>query len=311
MAQGPSCPCRPGRREVPLRQARRLDPDPRVAGQLPAAPVQPDPAHAALPLVLVLRAIRDNGCPIPGAAHDHGRTGPRLRFRGSPAAGGRWRPKKYPSVDVFLPVCGEPVDVVRNTWKYVAEMSRHYQGTVTAYVLDDSASPELKAMAREFGFAYARRPNRGWFKKWETSGSASRFPMATTSSSWTLTSRRATTCSTRPCRTWRTAPRSGSCKPPSSPDHQRPELGGTRRRRRPGAVLPVHPDGPVPQGRGDLRRELRSLPAGRAQGEPGHDAGRALRGRAHRLRPERIGWSLRYIPVALLPATVRTTSPRS
>jgi cellulose synthase (UDP-forming) len=76
-----------------------------------------------------------------------------------------WRPEAYPSVDVFLPVCGEPVDVVRNTWKYVAEMSRHYQGTVTAYVLDDSASSELKAMAREFGFAYARRPNRGWFKK--------------------------------------------------------------------------------------------------------------------------------------------------
>jgi cellulose synthase (UDP-forming) len=76
-----------------------------------------------------------------------------------------WRPEKYPSVDVFLPVCGEPGDVVRNTWKYVAQMSRHYQGTVTAYVLDDSASSELKAMAREFGFAYARRPNRGWFKK--------------------------------------------------------------------------------------------------------------------------------------------------
>jgi cellulose synthase (UDP-forming) len=78
---------------------------------------------------------------------------------------GDWRPKTYPSVDVFLPVCGEPVDVVRNTWKYVAEMSRHYQGTVTAYVLDDSASPELKALARECGFAYAKRPNRGWFKK--------------------------------------------------------------------------------------------------------------------------------------------------
>jgi cellulose synthase (UDP-forming) len=78
---------------------------------------------------------------------------------------GDWRPETYPSVDVFLPVCGEPVDVVRNTWKYVAEMSHHYQGTVTAYVLDDSASSELKAMAREFGFAYAKRPNRGWFKK--------------------------------------------------------------------------------------------------------------------------------------------------
>ena len=76
-----------------------------------------------------------------------------------------WRPTQYPSVDVFLPVCGEPIDVLRNTWKYVMAMSEHYQGTVTPYVLDDSHSPELKQMAREFGFAYATRPNRGWFKK--------------------------------------------------------------------------------------------------------------------------------------------------
>ena len=44
-------------------------------------------------------------------------------------------------------------------------MSEYYQGTVTTYVLDDSASPELRAMARDFGFAYATRPKRGWFKK--------------------------------------------------------------------------------------------------------------------------------------------------
>ena len=76
-----------------------------------------------------------------------------------------WRPDVYPSVDVFLPVCGEPVEVLRNTWKYVPAMSEHYPGTVTPYVLDDSHSPELKQIAREFGFAYATRPNRGWFKK--------------------------------------------------------------------------------------------------------------------------------------------------
>ena len=76
-----------------------------------------------------------------------------------------WRPTTYPSVDVFLPVCGEPIEVLRNTWKYVTRMSSHYQGVVTPYVLDDSHSPEIKAMAREFGFAYATRPNRGWFKK--------------------------------------------------------------------------------------------------------------------------------------------------
>jgi cellulose synthase (UDP-forming) len=28
-----------------------------------------------------------------------------------------WHPVTYPSVDVFLPVCGEPVAVLRNTWE--------------------------------------------------------------------------------------------------------------------------------------------------------------------------------------------------
>ena len=78
---------------------------------------------------------------------------------------GLWHPEDIPRWTSSCRYAANPLDVVRNTWKYVAEMSRHYQGTVTAYVLDDSASPELKAMAREFGFAYARRPNRGWFKK--------------------------------------------------------------------------------------------------------------------------------------------------
>ncbi len=76
-----------------------------------------------------------------------------------------WRPERYPSVDVFLPVCGEPTEVLRNTWHYVAEMRRHYKGQVTPYVLDDSSSPEIKYMARKFDFVYATRPNRGWFKK--------------------------------------------------------------------------------------------------------------------------------------------------
>ncbi len=105
-----------------------------------------------------------------------------------------WRPEAYPSVDVFLPVCGEPVDVVRNTWKYVAEMSRHYQGTVTAYVLDDSASPELKAMAREFGLAYAAAQTGAGSRSRGTSVSVSRCPTGTTSCCWTRTSPPGLTC---------------------------------------------------------------------------------------------------------------------
>jgi cellulose synthase (UDP-forming) len=76
-----------------------------------------------------------------------------------------WRPWRYPSVDIFLPVCGEPAEVLRNTWKHVDQLIQTYRGRVTAYVLDDSASSELKQMAREFGFAYAVRPDRGWLKK--------------------------------------------------------------------------------------------------------------------------------------------------
>ncbi|MBW4703001.1 MULTISPECIES: glycosyltransferase family 2 protein [unclassified Micromonospora] len=76
-----------------------------------------------------------------------------------------WRPARYPSVDVFLPVCGEPAHVLRNTWEHVRAMGRHYRGEVTVYVLDDSPNEAMERMALAFGFVYQRRPNRGWFKK--------------------------------------------------------------------------------------------------------------------------------------------------
>ncbi|MFI9547455.1 glycosyltransferase family 2 protein [Streptomyces sp. NPDC052016] len=76
-----------------------------------------------------------------------------------------WRPQTYPTVAVFLPVCGEPVDVLENTWAHVRRLADRYPGKATPYVLDDSADPELAAMADRFGFVYGSRPNRGWFKK--------------------------------------------------------------------------------------------------------------------------------------------------
>ncbi|MFC7011575.1 glycosyltransferase family 2 protein [Streptomyces viridiviolaceus] len=76
-----------------------------------------------------------------------------------------WKPSQYPSVDVFLPVCGEPLEVLHNTWAHLQRLAYSYRGTVTAYVLDDSDSPEVAAMADDFGFRYLVRPNQGWFKK--------------------------------------------------------------------------------------------------------------------------------------------------
>ncbi len=76
-----------------------------------------------------------------------------------------WRPAVYPTVDVLLPVCGEPLEVLRNTWTHVARMARYYHGAVTPYVLDDARSPAVAALAADFGFAYGSRPVPGWFKK--------------------------------------------------------------------------------------------------------------------------------------------------
>ncbi|HEY4463263.1 MAG TPA: glycosyltransferase family 2 protein [Streptosporangiaceae bacterium] len=76
-----------------------------------------------------------------------------------------WLPMWYPSADVFLPTCGEPIELLRNTWTYVAALRSGYNGKLTPYVLDDAARPEVKKLARQFGFAYATRPDRGWYKK--------------------------------------------------------------------------------------------------------------------------------------------------
>lgn len=76
-----------------------------------------------------------------------------------------WRPARYPTLDIFLPVCGEPLTVLYNTWEHVLELARAYPGLAIVYVLDDSGDEQVQAMASEFGFAHIARPNRGWMKK--------------------------------------------------------------------------------------------------------------------------------------------------
>lgn len=77
----------------------------------------------------------------------------------------RFRPPRWPSLDVFLPVCGEAAETLRNTWTHAAGLARRYPGPVRVYVLDDGASPQAQAMAAGFGFTYVVRPDRGWMKK--------------------------------------------------------------------------------------------------------------------------------------------------
>jgi cellulose synthase (UDP-forming) len=76
-----------------------------------------------------------------------------------------WRPRFYPDVDIFLPICGEPLELLHNTWTYVHELMGAYPGDAVAFVLDDKADANAQELARDFGFIYKVRDNPGWMKK--------------------------------------------------------------------------------------------------------------------------------------------------
>ena len=67
------------------------------------------------------------------------------------------------TVDVFLPSCGEPLQVLDNTFKHVRDM--FWSGTKTVYVLDDSARESVRDLAAQYDFRYVVRANRGELKK--------------------------------------------------------------------------------------------------------------------------------------------------
>jgi cellulose synthase/poly-beta-1,6-N-acetylglucosamine synthase-like glycosyltransferase len=67
-----------------------------------------------------------------------------------------------PWVDVYLPSCGEPLNVLANTYSYVKRMSYPFY---RVWVLDDSGRPEVKELAERQGFGYMVRPDRPNLKK--------------------------------------------------------------------------------------------------------------------------------------------------
>ncbi len=76
-----------------------------------------------------------------------------------------WSPPSHPDVDIFLPICGESLDVLANTWSRVWKLVEDYPGRAVPFVLDDAGSTAARRLARRFGFRYASRPDRGRFKK--------------------------------------------------------------------------------------------------------------------------------------------------
>ena len=62
------------------------------------------------------------------------------------------------SVDIFVPCCGEPVEVIQTTLQAVRRITYHPN---KVYVLDDGDSRTVAALAQSLGFHYFSRPGEG------------------------------------------------------------------------------------------------------------------------------------------------------
>lgn len=72
--------------------------------------------------------------------------------------------KFKPTVDVYLPCCGEPIAVLHNTYEHVSKLD--YEKTLlTVYVLDDSGRAMVQELAAMYGYRYMCRDDRPHLKK--------------------------------------------------------------------------------------------------------------------------------------------------
>lgn len=62
------------------------------------------------------------------------------------------------SVDILVPCCGEPLEIIQTTLKAVRRITYH---PLEVYVLDDAASEAVAALAQSLGFHYLSRPLSG------------------------------------------------------------------------------------------------------------------------------------------------------
>lgn len=76
----------------------------------------------------------------------------------------RWFNNIEPTVDVYLPCCGESLEVLENTYRYVRAL-KWPEGKLHVYVLDDSGRAAVRVLADKYEFEYISRPNRGELKK--------------------------------------------------------------------------------------------------------------------------------------------------
>lgn len=73
-----------------------------------------------------------------------------------------WKPVQVPSVDVFIPTCGEDLDVLANTVHHVQQL--RWSGVLKVYVLDDAGRGDVRALAINNGFEYVARVGNAYKK---------------------------------------------------------------------------------------------------------------------------------------------------
>ncbi|KAJ9131369.1 Cellulose synthase catalytic subunit [Pleurostoma richardsiae] len=73
-------------------------------------------------------------------------------------------PDNAPTVDIYLPVCAEPLEILENTWNHITRLDWPAD-KVQVHVLDDGAQDTVRNLAQSYGFNYIIRDDRPRLKK--------------------------------------------------------------------------------------------------------------------------------------------------
>jgi len=69
-----------------------------------------------------------------------------------------------PSVDIYLPTCKEPLDVLDNSYRHIVRL-KYPSSRVKIFVLDDGAQEAVRQLCERYGFNYILRVDRPHLKK--------------------------------------------------------------------------------------------------------------------------------------------------
>ncbi|WZH50420.1 uncharacterized protein QYS62_011664 [Fusarium acuminatum] len=69
-----------------------------------------------------------------------------------------------PTVDIFLPCCSEPLEILENTYKHIVNLDWP-ASKLKVYVMDDSAQDAVRELAEAYGFIYHVRDDRPRLRK--------------------------------------------------------------------------------------------------------------------------------------------------